>query len=138
MNKKSLIFRGIFVVSILIFLTVFLVIEVKAQYTEPQKKLMARRAARVDAMRNLTEIIDGTKIDAGTTVKDFVTQSDVINTKLSGRIQEAQEIDFKEQADGTAEVTLEIPTDSVENILGRKLDYDFKTIRATGYGAPPK
>ena len=138
MKRGRLILKEIFIITILSILTLFFVFEAKAQYTDTQKRLMARRAARVDALRNFTETIHGIKIDATTTVKNFVTQDDKINATLSGKIQEAQEIDYREQADGTAEVTLEIPTDSVENIIGRKLDYDYRTIRATGNGAPPK
>jgi hypothetical protein len=104
---------------------------------DPQKRLMTKRAAKVDALRNLTEVVYGIRIDSTTKVENFVTKSDEIRAKVSATIQEAQEIDYRELADGAAEVTVEIPTDAVERILGRKMDYEYKTIRATGYGAPP-
>jgi len=106
-------------------------------YTQVQKRLMAKRAARVDALRNLAETIYGVRIDSETTVRDFVTQSDVIHSRLKALIQGAREVDYVEYPDGTAKVTVEITVGRVEDILGRKLYYNYKTFRATGYGAPP-
>ncbi len=106
-------------------------------YSEAQKRLMAKRAAKVDALRNLTETVYGVRVDSQTTVRDFVTQSDVIRTRLSAHIQGAREIDYIEHPDGTAEVTVEITVGPVEDILGRRIYYDYQTFRATGYGAPP-
>ncbi len=109
--------------------------DVNAQL-DPQKRLMAKRAAKVDALRNLTETIYGVRIDSNTIVRDFVTQSDVIRARMEAVIQGAKEIDYIEQPDGTAEVTMEVTLGHVEDILGRRLHYNSQTFRATGYGAP--
>jgi hypothetical protein len=101
-----------------------------------QTKLMARRAAKVDALRNLLEVVYGIQIDARTTVRDFVTQSDVVRSRVRAVIQGAREVDYQVQADGTAEVTVEVTLGRLEDILGRRLRYDEETIQATGYGAP--
>jgi hypothetical protein len=101
-----------------------------------QQRLMAKRAAKVDALRNLLETIYGVQITSDTTVRDFVTQSDVIRARLDALIQGAEEIDYIEQPDGTVEVTVEITVGRVEDILGRGLIYTNETFRATGYGAP--
>ena len=53
--------------------------------TEQQKaqnKLLAYRAARADALRKLGERIKGLHITSETTVKDFVTESDKIQTAM--------------------------------------------------------
>ena len=105
--------------------------------SEGQIKLMTRRAAKVDALRNLLEVIYGLQIDARTTVRDFVTQSDVIRARVAATVQGAREIDYKVEPDGTAEVTVEVTLGAVQDILGRKLLYDQETIEAIGYGAPP-
>ncbi|MAF20936.1 MAG: hypothetical protein CMI55_04725, partial [Parcubacteria group bacterium] len=55
---------------------------VNAGYSSAQKKLMAKRAARMDALRNLTETIYGTSIDSETIVEDMVVKSDKIKTRL--------------------------------------------------------
>jgi hypothetical protein len=104
--------------------------------SEGQMRLMARRAAKVDALRNLLEVIYGLQIDSRTKVRDFATESDVIRARLSATIQGAREIDYKVQPDGTAEVTVEVTLGAVQDILGRRLLYDEETIEATGYGAP--
>jgi len=101
-----------------------------------QQRLMAKRAAKVDALRNLTETIYGVRIDSHTTVRDFVAQSDTIRARMEALIQGAAEVDYIERPDGTAEVTVEITIGQVEDILGRRLYYNYQTFRATGYGAP--
>jgi len=104
--------------------------------TDSQTKLMTRRAAKVDALRNLLETVYGIQIDARTTVRDFVTQSDVVRSRVRAAIQGAREVDYRVQADGTAEVTVEVALGRVEDIVGRRLRYDQEVIQATGYGAP--
>jgi hypothetical protein len=103
---------------------------------DSQTKLMTRRAAKVDALRNLLEIVYGIQIDARTMVRDFVTQSDVVRSRVRAVVQGAQEVDYQIQADGTAEVTVELTLGRLEDILGRRLHYDQEVIQAKGYGAP--
>ncbi|MBI5848438.1 MAG: LPP20 family lipoprotein [Nitrospirae bacterium] len=102
----------------------------------PQQRLMAKRAAKVDALRNLAEIIYGVQINSQTKVKDFITESDTIRARLATVIQGAREVDYVERPDGTAEVTVEINLGRVEDILGRRLIYDQQVFTAVGYGAP--
>lgn len=44
-------------------------------------KLMARRAAIVDAQRNLVEIIKGTAVDAETSMENYLVTSDIVKLK---------------------------------------------------------
>ncbi len=71
-----------------------------------QAKLMCKRAAVADGYRMLAEVIMGVKVDSQTTVKNFVTESDVINTKVQGFIKGATISDEKYLADGTCQVTV--------------------------------
>ncbi len=136
MKHCRLMTGGLIVLTVLVAALALLPPEPYA-FSEAQKKLMARRAAKADALRNLAETIYGVRIDSETTVRDFVTKSDVIRTRLDTLIQGAKEVDYIEHPDGTAEVTVEITVGPVEDILGRRLYYDYETFRATGYGAPP-
>lgn len=107
------------------------------KYPPAQAKLMARRAARVDAMRQLTEVIYGTKITSETYVKDVVTRSDKIASKFQACIRGAREIECRYYEDYSAEVTMEIEVGRVTDILGCTMLYDGKIFRATGFGVPP-
>ena len=121
--------------SALVLVSASLTVAANAQ-DDPQTRLMTRRAAKVDALRNLSEQVFGLRLDNQTTVRDFVTQSDVIRTRVSAAIQGAREVDYKVLADGTAEVTVEITLGPVRDILGRNLVYGQETIQAKGFGAP--
>lgn len=54
-----------------------------------KKRLLARRAAQIDAYRNLAEIISGVRINSQTSVKDLELASDVIRTKLAAVVKGA-------------------------------------------------
>ncbi len=76
-----------------------------------QARMMARRAAELDAQRQLAETTKGLQISAGTTVEDFEVTSDVIATRVKGLLKGAFIIkeDIKSEDDTyVAEVTLAI------------------------------
>jgi len=54
-----------------------------------KKRLLARRAAQVDAYRNLAELISGVRVNSETTVEDLEATSDIIRTKLNAIIKGA-------------------------------------------------
>jgi len=135
MEKKPLRILRISLPAVVLAFIVSFAADTGAQ-TDPQIRLMAKRAAKADALRNLAETIYGVRVDSRTTVRDFVTQSDVVRASLNSVIQGAREVDYVERPDGTAEVTVEISPGQVEDILGRRLSYDYQTFSATGYGAP--
>lgn len=51
-----------------------------------QGKLLAARAAELDAKRKLAEHVYGLRIDSSTTVRDFVTQHDEISTYMEATL----------------------------------------------------
>ena len=71
-------------------------------------RAMAGRAAKADAMRNLVQQIQGARIDAETTVKDYVTESDHIKMEVNSYIRGARVINQKQMPDGTVEVEMEV------------------------------
>jgi len=80
-----------------------------AQQEEAQQRAMASRAARMDAMRQLAEAIQGVRIDSTTVVKDFVTEKDEIKTALDAFVQGIQQVgEPVHNPDGTCEVTLSV------------------------------
>lgn len=77
---------------------------------------LARRAAIVDAQRNLLETIKGVNIDSETTVESLMVTSDVVKTKISGVLQGAVVIGEKSNADGSYEVTMAIPVFGTKSV----------------------
>ena len=74
-----------------------------------QQKLLAKRAATVDAYRNMAERVKGLKIDSNTYVRDFVAEADEISTALDTFIKGLRiagpPIYYD---DGSCEVTVEL------------------------------
>lgn len=74
-----------------------------------QARLMAVRGATVVAQRNLLEILNGVRIVGETTVKDMITESDYVYTRVDGILKGAEMVGQPVIADGIAEVTLHVP-----------------------------
>lgn len=123
----------------------------------PQGRLMAERAAEVDAMRRLLEHIKGLRLNSTTLVRDFITESDEISTQASGLVIGALSVGkYLHNDELIAEVTMEVPVDKVvsriqelhtQHYHGNSVtttDISRLTesvqrdmIRATGSGVPP-
>ncbi|MBI1871675.1 MAG: LPP20 family lipoprotein [Chlamydiae bacterium] len=143
--------------SLLSFITLMAVVISPALALQPvQDKLLAKRAATVDAYRNLAERIKGLQINANTYVRDFVAESDEINTELDTFIKGIRVVgEPRYFEDGSAEVTVEVTLSELVQQLQRIYTiyhhlfhdhvYSFdqmvtfnrlKVIRETGHGAP--
>jgi outer membrane protein FlgP len=79
-----------------------------AQYTSGQQKLMAMRAAEVDAYRKLAELVHGFRVTGNTTVSAFATQSDSVRTYVDSFIRGARIVDIVAIADGNFAATVEL------------------------------
>ena len=73
-----------------------------------QAKLKAIRAAQLDGYRQLSEQVMGLRLDAKTVVRDFVTESDEIRTRVSTYLRGARITDTRIVGDGTAEVNMSL------------------------------
>lgn len=78
---------------------------------QAQARLMAERAAKIDAMRNLLEQAYGVVIKSRTTVRDFITQNDTIRAKVEAYIKGARVTDTKYLSDGSVEIEMEVVLD---------------------------
>jgi len=80
-----------------------------AQANSPaQANAMARRAAVVDAYRNLLEAVGEVRVEAATTVRNYEVESDVVKTRISGLVQGAHVVHEQVMPDGSYQVTMEI------------------------------
>ncbi len=73
-----------------------------------QARLMAERAAKADALRNLLETVKGVRVDSETTVESFTTKSDRVLTRVSGIVIGARVVDTRYLSDGAVEVTVSV------------------------------
>lgn len=65
-------------------------ISLQSGNSDTQKQLMAIKASKLEAYRELTEQVYGQKITAGTTVAGSVAQDDYLQSKVQGIIKGAQ------------------------------------------------
>lgn len=115
--------------------------------SEGHQKIMAKRAAEMDAYRRLAGRMMGVKIDGNTTVRDFALENDEILASLSQVLKAATPTAVKfNKSDGSCEVTMEIKTQDVIRTTRRFLkgtttkteikdEIEEKTFSETGMGA---
>ncbi len=130
------------------------------QTVGPQGRLMALRAARVDALRKLAERIKGLRLTSRTLVRDFMAASDEITAEMNTFLVGAEEVgSYLHHDELIAEVTMRVPTEQVittikqlhsrhykgddpDDIQGHDIESIVKTVvkkdfEATGEGVPP-
>lgn len=73
-----------------------------------QAKEMTRTAAWSVALRNLLEVVRGIRVDATTTVSNFVTVNDEVRTRVEGLVRGAKVVQEKWLPDGSLETTVEM------------------------------
>ncbi|MEE9295573.1 MAG: hypothetical protein V3W34_11510 [Phycisphaerae bacterium] len=122
---------------------------------DEREKLLARRAAEADAYRKIAETIKGIQINSETYVRDFVTESDVIESGLDELIKGVRLGRPTYFDDGMCQVDAEVTVAKVVERLkelhtrhyvgGRVVGTDFSSIekrmtkriiKVTGSGAP--
>jgi hypothetical protein len=77
-------------------------------YGKPSARPMALRAAKLDAYRNILEVVRGVRINSTTVVRDYAVESDVIMSKVEGMVQGAEVVKKEYLSDGTVEITLQM------------------------------
>jgi len=96
--------------------TGYAVISVQNHRNPAQQRLMAIRAAKLDAYRALTEQVYGQYLDATTTVADMMVQSDSFRTKVEGVIYGATLVSITPAGDDTYETTLSLDKAVVQDL----------------------
>jgi hypothetical protein len=73
----------------------------------------ALRAAKLDALRNLLEVVKGINLTSETTVENAMLTSDVINSRVEGVVRGYQIVDTRYMSTGDVEVDVEVPLTGV-------------------------
>lgn len=82
-----------------------------------QARMLARRAAVVDAYRQLAEMVKGVNVDSETTVENMMVTSDVTKTKVTALIQGARIVSEQAVDGGGYTVTMEMSVFGASNSL---------------------
>ena len=82
-----------------------------------QRRLMAIRAARMAAMRDLAEQIHGLQVDSNTTVVDLMVQNDTFRGVVTGTIRGARTVRINPTGADTYEIVLEIDREMMTYLL---------------------
>ncbi len=82
-----------------------------------QARLMAKRAARLDAQRQILEAAKGVAISSTTTVENFMTRDDYIRSRVAGIIRDAKIMNVRYNDDGTCEVDMRIDMNQIRNLI---------------------
>ena len=85
--------------------------------SDAQKRLMAIRAARMAAMRDLAEQIHGLQVDSSTTVIDLMVQNDTFRGIVTGTIRGARTVRINPTGSDTYEIVLEIDRDMIAYLM---------------------
>ena len=88
--------------------TGYAVVSVQSHRNPAQQRLLAIRAAKLDAYRSLTEQVYGLNLDATTTVADMMVQNDSFRTRVEGVIYGAKLVSITPTGDDTYETTLSL------------------------------
>jgi len=96
--------------------TGYAVIDIQRHDNAAQRRLLAIRASKLDAYRNLVEQVYGQYLDSNTTVADMVVKSDTFRSKVEGVIYGAQLVSITPVGEDTYEVTLTLDKQTVRDL----------------------
>lgn len=82
-----------------------------------EKRLMAIRAARMEALRDLTEQVHGIRLSSETTLRDQVLRSDHVRGIVDGEIRGARTLRITPKDSDSFEVVLALSPDVVRYIM---------------------
>jgi len=104
-------------------------------YGKPNARPLAMRAAKLDALRNVLEVINGVRVDSTTLVRDFTIESDLIRAEVEGMVRGAEQVDLQYMSDGTVEVIMRVPLHGGFSQL--VLPKDIQQVSTITTAAPP-
>ena len=80
---------------------------------QAQRRLMAIRASKLDAYRNLTEQVYGQSLNSSTTVEDMIIANDTMRAHVEGVVYGAKVVSINPIGDDSYETKLELELDTM-------------------------
>jgi len=81
------------------------------------RRLLAIRAARLEALRDLTEQVHGIRISADSLLRDAVLRNDTLAAHVQGTLRGARTVAVEPRGDDGYAVTIELDADTVAYVL---------------------
>jgi hypothetical protein len=100
-------------------------------YTPGQRRLMAIRASKLDALRSLAEQINGIKIEGNTTVGAMAIKSDSFRARVNALVRGGRVVSVTPMADNNYETVVEVFVD-------RDFFDNYMSYSDTGINSPVK
>ena len=95
----------------------YAVISIQPAKRADQKRLMAIRAARLEATRDLTEKIHRLKVNSRTKMIDAIIQNEALRATVEGVVRGARTVRINPVGSDTYEVVLELDQDMIAHIM---------------------
>ena len=111
--------------------TGYAVIDVQPSDNSAQRRLLAIRAAKLDAYRGLTEQVYGQYLDATTTVSDMAIRSDSFRARVEGVVYGANLVRIEPRGSDTYEVTMSLDKSIVNDLRVLYLERAFRASSAS-------
>ena len=99
-------------------------------------RAQSKRAATMDAQRNLAEIVQGVQVTSESSIKDLELQYDNVRTRVDTIIRGMREVDVQYFDDGTCQVVLEMPLFGSSDSLSDAAFLPFKDEPKTDFPQP--
>lgn len=99
-------------------------------------RAQAKRAAIMDAQRNLAETVKGVRVTSDSTMEDMILQSDLVRTRVDSIIKGMSEVSSQYYEDGTYEVVLEMPLFAATDSLSDAAFLPFRDEPRVDFPAP--
>lgn len=109
--------------------TGYAVISIQPHSLPAQQRLLAIRAARLDAYRGLVEQVYGQFLDGATTIADAVLRNDRVRARVEGIIHGAEVVSINPVGQDTYELTLSLDRDVVRELRALYLEETRAQVR---------
>lgn len=93
------------------------------------RKILAKRAAEVDAYRKLAERLKGVSVTSSTTVQDFVLKSDIIRARVAQFVKGAKPVAITYAQDDSCEVEMQIKIADIFEIIKKYSTVDKEVVK---------